>query len=418
VLLIEHSAAQERVDGVWNRSGGQAMEQTETTPSQLMKEYLRVYEVEPVGRLLVDRLRLPVPLIWMILAFLFFGVLLIIHGRAGTAYPPAFTDLFRHPPDDGYYYPNLNALAFDLIGNPLWYLMLVFFRTWIPAQLVYLEAQGLVRERPIKAEAARRLHAMARDRRVQVVVVGLFPFAAAAVLMPIDLLMESPASAPEWYEVFLSFVARYAGVAVLIQLGYVFLILGRYDYAFRLHLNHPDKCSGLLRFGRLALAAYAYLFVFAMMQAAGTTSLERFLGRGNGSGDGIGALAYLWIVFPLALMFVFGFLVYRPHRAMRRLQMNYLVPATAAWTDYHQRISNSIDAEVTASTVLSSEETGSQIRDDVTLLEMWAKLTKDVQDMHTWPVSKSTIRLMVVFVNPLWPMLLPLVIAWVEGLLS
>ncbi len=216
------------------------------------------------------------------------------------------------------------------------------------------------------------------------------------------------------YCVFLSFVARYAGVAVLVQLGYVFLILSRYDYAFRLHLNHPDKCSGLLRFGRLALAAYAYLFVFAMMQAVGTTSLERLLG----GADGIGALAYLWIVFPLALLFVFGTLAYRPHLTMRRLQMDYLVPATAAWTDYHQRISASIDAEVTRTAALLSEETWSQIRDDLALLEAWAKLTKDVQDMHTWPVSKPVIRLMAVFVNPLWPMLLPLVIAWVTALLS
>ena len=390
------------------------MEQTVIAPSPRMKEYLRVYDVEPVGRLLVDRLRLPVPLIWLLFAFLFFGVLLIIHSCIGTAYPPAFVDLFRHPPDAGYYYPNLEAFAFDLVGNPSYYLMLVLFRTWIPAQLVYLEAQGLVRERQIKAEAVRRLHSMSRDRRVQVIVAGLFPLAVSVALLPVDLLVESPVTAPDCYCVFLSFVARYAGVAVLVQLGYVFLILNRYDYAFRLHLNHPDKCGGLLPFGRLALAAYAYLFVFAMMQAAGTTSLERFLGRG----EGIGGLAYIWIVFPLALIFVFGFLMYRPHRAMRRLQMNYLVRATAAWTDYHQRISTSIDAEVTRSAVLLSEDTGTQIRDDVALLEMWAKLTKDVQDMHTWPISKSAIRLMLVFVNPLWPMLLPLVIAWVKGLLS
>jgi hypothetical protein len=386
------------------------MEQTGTAPSHRMKEYLRVYEVEPVGRLLVDRLRLPVSLVWLLFALLFFGALLIIHGRVGTDYPSTFTDLFRHPRDGGYYYPNLNALAFDLIGNPSYYLMLVLFRTWIPAQLLYLEAQGLVRERQIKAEATRQLHSLARDRRVQVMVAGLFPFVVAVGLLPVDLLVERPASAPECYCVFLSFVARYAGVAVMVQLGYVFLILSRYDYAFRLHLSHPDKCSGLLPFGRLALAAYAYLFVFAMMQAAGTTSLERFLGRA----EGIGAVAYLWIVFPLALLFVFGLLMYRPHRAVRRLQMDYLVPATAAWTDYHQRISASIDAEVRRSAVPLSEGTGSQIRDDVALLEVWTKLTKDIQDMHTWPISKPAIRLMAVFVNPLWPMVLPLVIAWVN----
>jgi hypothetical protein len=44
------------------------------------------------------------------------------------------------------------------------------------------------------------------------------------------------------------------------------------------------------------------------------------------------------------------------------------------------------------------------------MLEIWAKLDKYVADMHTWPISNYTLRMLAIFVNPFVPILIPIVV--------
>ena len=78
-----------------------------------MQTYLKTYRKEPLGWVLVDLLHLSPPAVGVIFAFLYFGILLILHNIAGHPLPDEFGDVFRHP-SGRYYYPNLIAVAYDL----------------------------------------------------------------------------------------------------------------------------------------------------------------------------------------------------------------------------------------------------------------------------------------------------------------
>ena len=68
-------------------------------PNQIdkhLKAYLRAYEVEPVGKLLVDRLHLSAPVIGAIFAFLYFGMLLILPAYMDDRSPSSFREIFQH----------------------------------------------------------------------------------------------------------------------------------------------------------------------------------------------------------------------------------------------------------------------------------------------------------------------------------
>jgi hypothetical protein len=371
-----------------------------------MEQILGVYEIEPMGRLLVGRLRLSLPALWLLFAFLYFGVLLILHTIVGTPTPSSPAAIFQYP-SASFYYPNLVAMVFDLVGNPTLLLVLMLFRSYIPWQLKQLEEAGLLKDKQARVRASERLYSMASKPRIQLAAVVLIPVAVAVLGLVVDVVIYAPQGAPEWYGVILSLMGRYARVAVAAQLVFLFIILGRYQYSAKLHLNHPDGCSGLLPFGRLALAVYAYLFVFAMMQAVGISAFERVLH----SIVDWRSLANLWIVFPVALFFVFRELLWRPHHSMRKLQTDYLLNASASWTDYHQRIASSVASEVRRSTAPLSEKASTHIDDDMVLLDTWAKLDADIEQMPTWPIPKRTFRLFAIFLNPMVPILLPVVTA-------
>ena len=108
------------------------MEQTDNSIPSRLQKLLRVYQVEPVGYILVDRLRLPLPIISGLFIVLFFGIHFVLNGIAGIPRPPTFADALRPP---GLYYPHLIGLTYDLLGYPLLLTLLIFIRHYIPTQL-------------------------------------------------------------------------------------------------------------------------------------------------------------------------------------------------------------------------------------------------------------------------------------------
>jgi hypothetical protein len=135
--------------------------------------------------------------------------------------------------------------------------------------------------------------------------VYLIPIVLAAILTTISFNGSTPGDIPGYYAAtFLSFIGYYCRLAIIIQLAYVFIILHHYIFNFRIYLSHPDKCSGLAPFGRLAISIYLYLFISAIMQAIGTltggTWIEIALKDINNMALSIHELIYVWIVFPIA----------------------------------------------------------------------------------------------------------------------
>jgi hypothetical protein len=91
-----------------------------------LQQFLQVYRIEPMWHVLSGRLRLPLPVLWFIFAFLNFGVRMIMHGAVGTPRPTNFADVFRLP-INFYYYPNLIAISSDLISIPLMVALLGYY---------------------------------------------------------------------------------------------------------------------------------------------------------------------------------------------------------------------------------------------------------------------------------------------------
>jgi hypothetical protein len=347
---------------------------------------------------------------------LYFGVLLVLHSIAGTPRPTDIGDLFPHP-STFFYYPNFIAITYDLVGNPLLLALLIFFRSYLFNQFVQLEQSGLIGEKPTTSRINRLLYLLGTNSRVQTLVAVVLPLLVAALGLVVDVIVYSPQGAPSQYSVFLSLLGRYARMAALIQFIYVFVILGNYKFDFRLHFNHPDKCSGLAPFGKLAIAGYIYLFVHAMMQAIGTAAGGTAFERALRSITGSFALVYLWILFPIAAIFIFSQLIHRPHRVLRKLQEQYLGNASTDWTNYHQQLTSRIAGAVEHSKMPSDDRDDRRFGNDIELLEVWAKLNKYVEDMHTWPIPKRRLGAIAVLGNPLIPILLPIVVDVVRDLL-
>jgi len=212
------------------------------------------------------------------------------------------------------------------------------------------------------------------------------------------------------YAVFLSMLGRYGILVAFIQFAYVFIILSNYTFDFRLHLNHPDQCSGLRPFGNTALPAYWYTFALAMMLAVGTLASGTYfdLAIRNLTGSSF-ALLYLWVLFPIAVIAIFNQLLYKPHCALQRLQGQYLRRSSASWTRYHQQIASAIYGAVESSESPLLSTIDFDLSDDLELLESWEKIDKYIANMHTWPIPKRTLRAIAISANPLIPVLLPVV---------
>jgi len=397
-------------------AGGYSLENIDRSIPSTLHQFLRIYQIEPVGYVLFNRLRLPMLIIGGLFAFLFFGILFVLHSIIGTPRPPAFPDVFRQPATP-YYYPNLIGITYDLVGYPFLLTLLVFIREYIPRQFIQLEREGLIKERPARSRFLRLLRFLGSDHRVQAIAVIVAPLSVALLAFFVGMQVTPPIAAPGMYAMFLSTLGRYVILVLFIQLAYILVILSNYAFNFQLQINHPDQCSGLRPFGNLAISSYSYLFALAMMLSVGTFASGTYFDRAIRTITGSAALAYLWILFPLALIVIFDQLVYRPHRVLRQLQDQYLSRSSASWTSYHQRISSEILRSVESSGAPLLDKKDRRVKDDLEILEVWAKLDNYVADMHTWPIPKHALRVITVLVNPLIPILLPVVADVVRSLL-
>lgn len=133
---------------------------------------------------------------------------------------------------------------------------------------------------------------------------------------------------------------------------------------------------------------------------------------------GSAALAYLWVLFPLALIVIYARLMYKPHYMLQQLQDQYLRRSSASWTGYHQQIAPSILGYVESSETPLLGKAHFDFSDDLKVLEVWAKLDKYFADMHTWPIPKGTFRTVAVLANPFIPILPPVIVGAVRKSLA
>jgi hypothetical protein len=382
------------------------LEQDENKITDELKQYLGVYKRERIGWLLADRLHLPLPIIGGIFSFLYFGVLLALHNTAGHPLPTNLSEVFSLP-KVSYYYPNLIGMMYDLIGNPLYFVLLVSMRDYIPRQFVQLERDGLIHKTCSHSHSRGFVEKILRNSRFQVVTITIIPLLFTSIFAVIDILVYRPTDIPWQYSIFLSWLGRYAGLAIFIQIAYILLIINSYTLNVKLNLSHPDHCSGLAPFGNLAIMIYAAFFIWAMIEAIGIAAGGSAWEKAITDISGQFALIYLWILFPLAVLYIFDRLVYRPHHAMHELQKNYLETSSQAWSNYHQNVKSEIMTAAKMSQKAIVRKSHHQYADNMELLKTWAKLDKYVADIHTWPISSHTLRLLAIFVNPFVPILIP-----------
>jgi hypothetical protein len=116
-----------------------------------LDQFLKVYEREPLGHLLCDKLRLPLSFVYCIFVFVYFGVLLSLHTILKTPYPATIRDVFQYP-STTFYYPNILGIAYDLIGNPIQFVLLVFLRKYICSQFLVLSQDDIVKLKPASSK--------------------------------------------------------------------------------------------------------------------------------------------------------------------------------------------------------------------------------------------------------------------------
>jgi hypothetical protein len=385
------------------------LEQNPNQDTSELKQYLGLYKREWIGQVLVDHLHLPLPVIGGLFSFLYFGVLLALHSTTGHPLPINLSQLFSLP-TDSFYYPNLIGIAYDLIGNPLIFVLLVSMRDYIPRQFFQLEKDGLIHRTSSNSRFKKFVEKVSNKPTFQFIVITLIPLLFSSIFAVIDIVIYRPTDIPAQYAVILSWLGRYAGLAILIQITYLFLVMNNYALNVKLNLSHPDHCSGLAPFGNLAIIIYEVFFIWAMIEAVGISAGGSAWQRAITSISGPFTLIYLWILFPLAVLYVFDQLVYRPHRAMCELQENYLGSSSHAWSNYHQNIKSEIMTAVNTSQIPLTSKSQHQYSDDLEMLEIWEKLDKYVADMHTWPISNYTLRMLAIFVNPFVPILIPIIV--------
>lgn len=390
--------------------------QTEADSDRTLQRILQIYQIEPIGYILLGRLHVSLSLIWSFFVLLCFGVLLILHGAVGTPKPATSGDIFKLP-STFYYYPNLIAITYDLIGIPLFLTMLVLSRDYIPKQFKTLRKNSLIVEKTPKSKISKILLSSSSNSVLQLLVIAIFPFLIATIGLLADILVFSPQDTPALYSTFLSFLGRYARSSIFVQIIYIFVVLSNYKLNPRIYIGHPDGCSGLSPLGKLAILAYIYLFTNAMMQAIGAIAGGGGLVRAIGSTIGSSSLIYLWLLFPLALIIVFSQLIYKPHDALLEYQRQYLYNISINQTDYHHQVLSSIETAVKQSKTSLADKTSYHFNDDLELLEAWTKLNRSIEEVHTWPIPKRTFQFIAVLANPLIPILLPIIVDVVKNFL-
>jgi hypothetical protein len=380
------------------------MKREEAISDRTLQRFFRLYQIEPLGYLLN---KLPLSFVWLIFVILYFGILSILHGMVGTPRPIGIGDIFRHP-SNYFYYPNLIAISYDLLGNPVLLLLLVFFQKYIPVQLEKLEKNGFVRARPESSRGFDFLNLLCR-RRTQKSAIIAFPLIFTLIAVLANIIMFWPQDGPSRYAIFLAGLSTYGKTVVLVQIVYVFIILKSQQLGFELHLKHPDGCGGLAPFGKLALAFYIYIFIYAVMQAIGTTAGGGAFEKTLGSSFRPVALTILWIIFPFLFALIFDQFIYRPHRELKQLKNVYLFNMSKVCTKLHQQLTHNLIEVVERPQGLNANPSASQSSEGLKLIEGISELYNHVEALHTWPIPRRTFAVVGVLANPLIPVLIPIV---------
>jgi hypothetical protein len=206
---------------------------------------------------------------------------------------------------------------------------------------------------------------------------------------------------PGLYGVFLSFLGRYVRAAIIIQIIYIFLILNLHTINSKIHIHHPDECNGFAPFGNLSCAIYFFLFIFALTQAVVTA-----ITIASGNVTNIAMLVYLWIVFPIATLFVFEKLVYQPHKVLQDVQKRSLLDSSLRWNGYYLKATTDLEKWISN----GGKDDAPQLSVVLQTLDDWKKLDAHMADVNTWPISKNTLRVLSTLTNPFLPVLLPAVV--------
>jgi hypothetical protein len=385
-----------------------------------IEDDLGVYagDAEPLSGLLRDRLHLSPLVVGALAVLAYLGVLTLLHTLAGTPRPTTLAQALSPPAKGrGYYYPNLDSVVFDLVGNPLLLFLLVAFRDYLPAQFRQLERNGVIVRRPVSPWVAKlvRLEISGRRRGFRAVYLGLLGAAlVVAFFSPAPGQLDGALRA---WTFFLVALGAYTRLAVLLQVSYVLLIWRGYSLELaHLNLLHADRCGGVAPLGNLAIAAYSFLFALATLQGvdlfAGQALLKGVLGGDLGSALGLA----LWLLFVVALLLVFERLVYRPHRAMEQYQAERLSGSGQAWSDYHRHLGTRLAASLAQRPGTAEGTPGRDLQEDLELLAGWYRLNQYIADLHTWPIPRPTLRLLAVLVNPLIPLLVPVLVRVLQQL--
>jgi uncharacterized membrane protein len=168
--------------------------------------------------------------------------------------------------------------------------------------------------------------------------------------------------------------------------------------------------------GNLAIAAYSFLFALATLQGVDLFAGQALLEGVSGGDLGSALSLALWLLFVVALLLVFERLVYRPHRAMAQYQAERLSRSGQGWSDYHRHLSTRLAASLPLRPGAVEGTIGEDLRQDVELLEGWYRLNQYVADLHTWPIPRPILRLLAVLVNPLLPLLVPVLVRALQQL--
>jgi hypothetical protein len=323
--------------------------------------------------------------------------LLALHSISGTQLPAKLGDVFQYP-SQRFYYPNILGVAYDIIGNPIQFALLVFFSNYVPAQFMMLEKEHVLQLKPVPANIYLWL---CQNRFAQIVMGIIVPLSIAIWGVVVD--MESFGSTgglPGIYGVFLSFLGRYVRTAIIIQLLYVFLILNLFYITPKFSLNHPDGCSGFSPFGNLGFAIYIFLFIFALTEAVVTA-----IALANNNSASFTAFVYLWILFPVITAFVFDGLIYKPHAVLRTARDNLLLESSRDWNGFYQKVISGLGKFST-----ENKEQAKQLDENIKILEHWRKLDLYTNDMHVWPISKQRLQFISTLGSPFIPILLPAIV--------
>lgn len=371
-------------------------------PNTILDSLLGIYLVEPVGRILIDKAGIPISIIWFGALFFNYLYLAVQHDRS------------RNPleilPE---FLASLNPflVVVEIISKPLMITLMLYYRRKIPEQLRKLAENDQLQ--PLSKNGwTFRLYQLTSRFSFQVLLSVILP----SIFALLSIAINAPAGIPRIYWVIM-FISAYSLIGAFFQIVYIFLILNTYSLNVRLQVDHPDKCSGLLPFGMLAIYAYIYFFTWALTRAviaiAGADRLDRAVGNITGFN-----ILYIWLFFPLAFFIIFDRLVHRPHHALQSVKEQYLLTTNLHWMRFHQKLIGNLKAiaiEPLKDDVQRDNST--HLTDDIDILDDWKKLNFYVSQVHTWPIPKDVFRFIAIFANPLIPLLLPLLFEMISRLI-